>query len=274
MDVLTTAAIGILGKETADVLKKQSESFLAAALGEPAKAFGGLLSDKINARRHKNLIAITVEAHKRLARAGVKAKEVPLTIIHPALESASLEEDQSLQGIWANLLANAADPRQVKSVLPSFPTILRELISRDVRFLDALYTHASEQLRRQGRNSHVTEIEYAYDELLKIYAQAGLSRQRKLAHITVKDWDDHKEDLKADMSEFNLTLATAIRHRVMTEFQSPQPFKLSGYFDSTRSPNNSYARVPDRIEVKMLRKYVLTHLGSSFLSACMTPEKS
>lgn len=271
MDALTTAVTSKLGAGTSEALQRQSELFLSAALGEPAKALGGLLSDKINARRHKNLITITIEAQKRLAAAGVTAKEVPLTIIHPALESASFEQDQDLQAMWANLLANAADPRQIKSVLPSFPTILKELTSRDAKFLDALYTDASAQLKRPGRSSHITDIRYAFRNLLKIYAQAGLSRQASLIDVSVKDSNDHKDDLKADMEEFNLTLATAVRHRIIAEFQYAQPLELAKYFQAFRSPDNSHQRVPDSIQVQMQHGYALTHLGSSFLCACTPP---
>lgn len=92
MDPLTTT----LGKGAGKVVRKEAESFLTAALGEPAKALGGLLADKINARRYKNLIPITAEAHRRLADAGLTERQVPLKIIHPALEYASLEEDHDL----------------------------------------------------------------------------------------------------------------------------------------------------------------------------------
>jgi hypothetical protein len=83
MDPITAALVTKAGNEAVDVMKKESESFLAAALGEPAKALGGLITDHVNARRHKNLIAITVMAKQRLLSAGVSPKEVPLSIFIP-----------------------------------------------------------------------------------------------------------------------------------------------------------------------------------------------
>ena len=139
MDPITTSVIKAATGAAAAELKKESDGFLKAVFGQPARALGGLLTDRINKRRHGNLIGITVEAKRRLAEAGVSPREVPLSIIHPALETASLEEEAGLQTVWANLLANAADPRQEGKVLPSFPAILKELTSRDVKFLDMLY---------------------------------------------------------------------------------------------------------------------------------------
>ena len=131
MDPLVGKALAKAGIEAADLLKKESESFLTAALGEPAKAFGGLVADRINARRHANLIKITVAAKHKLDAAGVSPKEVPLKIIHPMIEAASLEENPDLQTIWANLLANAADPRQEHPVHPSFILMAKELTPRE-----------------------------------------------------------------------------------------------------------------------------------------------
>jgi hypothetical protein len=45
MDPITTALATKAGDQAVEVLKKESESFLSAALGEPAKALGGLITD-------------------------------------------------------------------------------------------------------------------------------------------------------------------------------------------------------------------------------------
>jgi hypothetical protein len=77
-------------------------------------------------------------AHLILLNIGEKPREIPLNILHPALEAASLQEDTDLQEVWANFLANAGDPRQVTRVEPSFVAMLRNLSSREVRFLESL----------------------------------------------------------------------------------------------------------------------------------------
>jgi hypothetical protein len=208
MDPVITSLMLKAGNDTAEVLKKQSESFLTAALGEPAKALGGLLADTINARRHRNLVVATVNAKQRLTEAGVSPKEVPLSIIHPALEAASLEENPDLQSVWANLLANAADPRQVSAVLPSFTGMLGELTVRDAKFLAALHSHAAARAELPGMSQDVFDIAFSHSDLLKAYANAGLSRKANLADISVQYWRDHTADLKADLREFSVTLNT------------------------------------------------------------------
>jgi hypothetical protein len=169
IDPLITSAASEVGNRAVEVLKKESESFLTATLGQPAKALGGLLADRINARRHRNLITITVEAKRRLADAGVSPSEVPLSIIHPALESASLEENPDLQAKWANLLANAADARQRQDKRGIHVSVLKELSAPEVRFLDTLYDYVIERILRGIRPgaAHGLGWEVEMDFILK-----------------------------------------------------------------------------------------------------------
>jgi hypothetical protein len=104
--------------------KKEAERFLATVLGEPAKSLGSLVALPLKKRLHRNLIKAAVEAKQLLANAGLSPQEVPLNIIHPAIQ------------------ANAADPRQLNPVHLSFPVILKELTGSEVRFLDAVYAVA------------------------------------------------------------------------------------------------------------------------------------
>jgi hypothetical protein len=122
-ELVSIIAASDLGKEAA----QQIETFLQNTLKEPAAALGGLFSDKINARRFKNLANAVYEGKRLLLQLGLTEKEVPFKIIHPLLECASLEEEPDLRSAWANLLANAADPREKTPVGPMFAYILRDL---------------------------------------------------------------------------------------------------------------------------------------------------
>jgi hypothetical protein len=67
-------------------------------------------------------------------QAGLSPKEVPLSIIHPLLQAAVAEEDPELQTLWANLLANAADPRS-QGVHKAFVNTLREMSPREAQVI-------------------------------------------------------------------------------------------------------------------------------------------
>lgn len=260
MEPVVTGAIAAVKKESAEVLEKEAKSFLGAVLGgmfvEPARGIGGLLGDKINARRHTNLINITVEAKRKLAEAGVSPKEVPLSIIHPALEAASLEEDPTLQKTWANLLANAADPRSVNPVAPSFVFILKELGSREVKFLETLYTN-TEGVAGLPYSVHLIEdIQYTRNELIDLYAKAGLSRELQLTMITVQYWKDHEETISADMQDFKFTLGVIRRHGLLEETVASAPV--------------NFEQPPNNVKIDIRVTYSFSNFGLTFVRACRT----
>lgn len=263
MEPLTTVVAKAATKETADSLKKESDGFLKAVYGEPAKAFGGLIADKINKRQHANLIKITVEAKRDLAQAGLTPKEVPLSIIHPALEAASLEEDPDLQAIWAALLANAADPRQASKVIPAFVPILKEMTPAAVKFLDTLLPAGSTDAPA-GR-THIGG-KLAEHVLLAAFVRAGLARRPELPHLTQGAWRDHAEELTRDSEDFRYVIDLLKRNGILMESFVPR-LDLSPLF-----PAPGHAAGRREIEVKPVPVYSLTQLGVGFMQACRPPK--
>jgi hypothetical protein len=85
-----------------------------------------------SARLHANWSSRLLRAYRgpgtsRDCRCDVSGGVLPLKVIQPLIESASLEDDQELRTCWANVLANAVDPRRLKESSPRFSTILKEL---------------------------------------------------------------------------------------------------------------------------------------------------
>jgi hypothetical protein len=141
-DALLVAAQTELGKEAI----KQAEEFLSVALAEPAKSVTGfLVTDRVNFRRYKNLIRMVVEAKHLLEAAGLSATEVPLKIIHPLLEAASVEEDEDIQKIYSTLLAGASSADRLPFIA-SYVDILRQLSPEEARLLKLLYARLSNEL--------------------------------------------------------------------------------------------------------------------------------
>jgi hypothetical protein len=216
LEPISTALAVKAGTELTDVAKESSKSFLTAVLREPGEALGGLLGDKIRERRHSNLIKITARAQERLKAAGVTPKEIPLSIIHPALEAASLEEDPDLQEMWANLLASTAGPRtEEDGVAPSFATILKELRARDVKFLNALFMEAWGCRGRQPGVNEVEDVKFYKEQLYIVYSKVGLSRFVLGGTPSSKDWEN--KDFMADVSNVILSVDTFERNRVFVE---------------------------------------------------------
>ena len=100
------------------------------------------IPSKIIARRAKNLITVMRSAQKILDEAGLKPEErnaVSLKLGLPIIEKASLEEDPTLQELWANLLANALNPNHSDKVRSIFIDIIQSLSAFDVLILNAFH---------------------------------------------------------------------------------------------------------------------------------------
>jgi hypothetical protein len=127
-----------LAKKGADLAEEGARNFLSKVLGSPLEEVGALLHDKVRARRFRNQVNTLVKTRDMLAEAGISPKAVPLKVLVPLLEGASLEDDESMSARWAALLANAANPNHAHAVLPACVAILKELTPTEARMLDSL----------------------------------------------------------------------------------------------------------------------------------------
>jgi len=110
-------------------LAGKAGAFVAKIIGGPAEQLGELVTDRIRLYRYKNLCAIAdkVQEIQRKRRIDGKPLEVPPKLAIPMLESASLEDDDTLQGIWARLIANATEPSFQQLTHPGFLEVVKQL---------------------------------------------------------------------------------------------------------------------------------------------------
>ncbi len=82
------------------------------------------------------------KANKKLASHGltVPNRLVLLKIAIPLFQAATVEDDDDLQNIWANLLINAADKDSGIEVTQKFISILQDLSYLEVNILETIYS--------------------------------------------------------------------------------------------------------------------------------------
>ena len=140
-DKLVKAGVEAALKPFADLLEKLA--------GPAAEEIGLTLKDHVRVFRLKRQIRLFERVRAMLAESGVSAKRVPLKLLEPIIEAASVEEDDTLQDKWAALLTNCAINSY--SVHPSFIEILRELSVVDVVFLDVIYDRSKRSRKRNDK---------------------------------------------------------------------------------------------------------------------------
>ena len=122
-------------------------NFVARVLGEPIETAVGLVSDRLKFVRFERQIRLAKRYSEVMARRELRSDEqpVPPKIALPAIENASLEEDDELQDLWANLLASSHDRTLNGVVRSGFVDIIKQLEVVDVHILNYVYSDILER---------------------------------------------------------------------------------------------------------------------------------
>jgi hypothetical protein len=137
----------------------------AAVFGDAARQVSATFEALAWLQRLRVAAKVVEKAEKILVRLGIDPAPVRLKLLAPLLESASLEDegDETMQDLWAALLANAAAGDRGAEVLPSFVTILAELTPPQATLLDAIYTDPPATRPQTSRTRWVRESVDASD---------------------------------------------------------------------------------------------------------------
>lgn len=143
-DLITYAAAIGLNPD----LARTGATLIENLLGEPCKVAGSMLSDQIYFWQWKNRIRIAEKAQKILDEKKIAAKVIPPGFLIPLLEAAGNVEDETLQDMWASLLASSVESET--SQHPAFVAVLSSLSIEEATLLDYLN-------RKRGFNVSVPE---------------------------------------------------------------------------------------------------------------------
>lgn len=115
------------------------KGFVEKLVGGAIEEAGLMMTDRVRLRRLKNQIKILEKAQKIAKDCNIDIKQINLKVLVPLLENCSLEEDETLQSRWANLIANYADTnKHYESTI--FPFILSQLSGKEVIELEKLHS--------------------------------------------------------------------------------------------------------------------------------------
>jgi hypothetical protein len=231
--------------------------------GGAAEQIGGMWKDKIAVRRQIRQFKLLKKLKAAIDNAGFEPQQIRDNIWTPVLQEASLQDDETLQDRWANLLANAADPRQINSVLPSFSSILREFTSREARFVDALYKQVSSP---NWQGARLPDRALTRGDLSTLYVNEGLSRRPRLTNLTYGEIEQGGADLQAELSDFAATIEILVRNRILRESDTPNRIALSDV-----AADVERGRMPRSLEATTTTRYYFTDLGMQFVKACQSP---
>jgi hypothetical protein len=101
--------------------------------GPMAEEFGAIFADKARVYRTKNWLKTAEKTERLLREAGRSPSAVPPRLLLPIAEACSVEDNETLQDMWAGLLATAS--QETDEVSPSFIETLKQLTPDQARSL-------------------------------------------------------------------------------------------------------------------------------------------
>lgn len=148
-----------LVKAGIDAVLRPFTDLIMKIAGPAAEELGLTLQDHLKVFRLKRRVRLLERVKEILEKSGREPGRVPLKLLQPIVENASIEEDDTLQDRWAALLANTASG--VSMIHPAFIEVLKQLSGLDVFVLDVLWQLKNEGNRRPDKYILGKSIEIA-----------------------------------------------------------------------------------------------------------------
>jgi hypothetical protein len=172
-----------------DLLK----DFLGKAIGPAVGELGMMWADTFRLRRLKNQLAIFDRAKMLVDKNNISIRQIDLKALAPLLEHAALEEDHTLQQMWASLFVNYIDAQ--KNLLTHvYPRILGELSSNEVRLLIEVSQGGGDlHLPFRGKNQH--NVEFTVEEICNLQRLGLISPYDDL---DIYDYEDEQSYINSN----------------------------------------------------------------------------
>lgn len=140
-------------------LAERSGSFLSRVFGDLVEDAVGLVGDQIKYLRVRRYFDLQEKVEARLDQRGqsLRLRPVPPNFALPLIEYATLEENDELQTLWANLLADAMDGESGQEVRSAFISILKDLSSLDATILRYFHHGADDAISYLDKMMVMTE---------------------------------------------------------------------------------------------------------------------
>lgn len=190
---------------------RAARDFLSALMDEPTQVAKRMLTDWLEVVRFERQVRLANRCRETLRQVGLlgKTRAVAPKFVLPIIECASLEEDDYLQDLWANLLTGAMDPTR-PHITMAYIDVLKQLEKVDAVILKALaelfaesaYTQAvlRETLMDKIDGLDVEGYQRSVDNLIRLGCVTSYKEGRQIEYETqatmpatasfTRDWGD------------------------------------------------------------------------------------
>lgn len=276
-------------------LTLEAGKFLGRIFGPAATELGGILGDEFKVWKALNLNRLASKVNKIMDERGIipeALQHLPFSVAYRAVEAASLEDDEDVLTLWAELLTNAMDPNNEAHVKKVYVDLLKSLSAVEVGLLNLLWEIEQTQFFRNSEDTEAFEnsMNSLAEKCWRHFSKADRDTAvQNLARLGCIAYRPHPPSLGTMFmtlprelgisQDFGLIsikgLQSMFKHLEENMFRAsgivkeqPKSFvPLQHALPGARVGNSGYLLTKHRIEVPEMN-YLLTVMGKDLLSAC------
>lgn len=116
--------------------------FVSRFIEGPLEQGMGIVEDRLRFMRWERKLRLMARANQLMQEHGIQgpSRPLPLKLVVPLLEGASMEDDDYLQDLWARLLVNAADAESGVDLQRAYISILEGITPLEAKILESVYS--------------------------------------------------------------------------------------------------------------------------------------
>ena len=246
-------AVQEVAKTTGQTIKaiEKIGSFFSLIMRESLDTTCDMLADTLKFKRWERQIRLIEKSDKIIKQKSLSDRLRPISpkLALPIFHNASLETDESLHDIWANLIVTALDP-ECQKPRSAYVDIIRQLEPIDVKVLNELYDNYLRRLQGEKERSKTFALKYPnrsikYDEFPP-------------TRFSCSQYDIINR-LQLDFNTYWTSIDNLIRQRLASTYVEETSIE-TGIDDMRQDHDVSYDHGYNEV--------CITALGLSFVKAC------
>lgn len=229
-----------------------AKEFLGKLISPTIEEIRLLISDSVKYLRFKNQVRILLKAKDYVEKRNVKLKEIPIKILVPLLDKASLEEDERLQDKWSKMLTNMVDS-ELNLQNQVFPYILSQISLTEFDHLKKLLEEEKQHWQKVKELVELNKTDkYSFNQETKAIKREVDKIEQSGFWILLEEFE------RANL--LRLGLVRQLPPKIYVEGGRPHDFEQWDRIEAEYDPDDF--------------GYRITELGEKFLEICELKESS
>lgn len=242
-------------------LLDKSEALLKTLFGPSFEELGGLIADQVKLRRFNNQVKILTKAREKLQQNNINPQKVSLKVLAPLIEYSSLEEEESLQDKWSNLISRILGGDKEVMFHQNCITILSRISAEEARLLDKLH----ELLQKRKNDRYQRQADY-YSKTKNKYSAMKQTVPKKPDEYSLDSFAFNMAELARDVNVPIGELEFSISNLVSLGL-----LKWETDVDVTASKSSDDPEDTDiDVDVNVYNNddFIFTSVGNKFVNVC------